>query len=235
MKVTSQTVALITGGSSGIGKECSHRILEAGGRVVIVDYDEATGKKTVQEFSQQYSADRVHFIKCDVANDKQLEAAFTETTDKYKRLDIVFNNAGIGEKTQWQEAVMSGSQMPNDWFNTIRIDLDAVINGTRLAVREMLKLNGGKPGGRKGEALGVIINTASVGGLHPMPFSPVYCAAKVRTARTTYSTVHQTTCWLTSCLLCDVANSARRHRVHPIVQGAARSRHPCLSHLPVVR
>lgn len=93
----------------------------------------------------------------------------------------VFNNAGIGEKTLWNEAIHING-LPLDWNNTIRIDLDGVINGTRIAVREMMKLSADKAeedsSSKKPKTIGVIINTASVGGLHPMPYSPVYCAAK---------------------------------------------------------
>jgi len=182
MQISNDTVALITGGSNGIGKECADRILRQGGRVVLVDYDSKAGQVTTREFSGKYGNDAVMFIHCDVSDNKQLDDAFTSAVKKFGRLDIVFNNAGISEKTQWSEAIQSDG-LPADWNSTIRIDLDAVINGTRLAVREMLKLNQKKSSrsssssDAKTKTIGVIINTASVAGLHPMP-SPAYCAAK---------------------------------------------------------
>ena len=136
-----------------------------------MDYNEIDGKATTKQFNSQYN-NRAEFIKCDVSNAEQLEHAFVHTVNKYHRLDIVFNNAGIGERTMWPDAIRSGSNIPGDWNSVIRIDLDAVINGTRLAVREMMKLN---DNGSNKNIIGVIINTASVGGLHPMPFSPIYC------------------------------------------------------------
>lgn len=66
-----------------------------------------------------------------------------------------------GERTMWHEAVGNdNAAMPKDWFDVLNIDLHAVINGTRLAVREMLKLN---ENGNAKNTIGVIVNTASVG------------------------------------------------------------------------
>lgn len=97
-------------------------------------------------------------------------------------LDVVAA-AGIGESTLWDDAIKDGvnkkglEDMPYDWLQTLRIDLDAVINGTRLAVREMMKHNN-KSSSSSSECHGVIINTSSVGGLNALPATPVYAAAK---------------------------------------------------------
>jgi NAD(P)-dependent dehydrogenase (short-subunit alcohol dehydrogenase family) len=88
MQISTDTVALITGGSNGIGKECADRILRQGGRVVLVDYDSKAGQVTTREFSGKYGNDAVMFIHCDVSDNKQLDDAFTSAVKKFGRLDI---------------------------------------------------------------------------------------------------------------------------------------------------
>lgn len=81
---------------------------------------------------------------------------------RFSRVDIVDNNAGISEIGRGFLA--PGSRL---WEKTLVIDLEAVIRGTQLAVQQLRKQGGG-----------MIINTASMGGLMPMAMSPVYAASK---------------------------------------------------------
>ena len=81
--------------------------------------------------------------------------------DRFGRLDIAFNNAGIGGEDLFADD-------PGDWKLVVDIDLTAVIDATRFAVREMRQAGNG----------GTIVNTASLIGLWPMPSAPVYAAAK---------------------------------------------------------
>lgn len=96
MKITTSTVSLITGGSSGIGKTCAERILSRGGIVVSVDYNAKAGQDVVNQWQKQYGQDRAEFLHCDVSDSNALDRVFKHVVAKYKRLDIVFNNAGIG-------------------------------------------------------------------------------------------------------------------------------------------
>jgi NAD(P)-dependent dehydrogenase (short-subunit alcohol dehydrogenase family) len=101
------------------------------------------------------------FCLCDVTKTEELASAFGLATERFGRLDIAFNNAGVGGEDLFADD-------PGDWKRVVDIDLVAVIDATRLAVREM----------RRAGRAGAIVNTASLIGLWPMPDAPVYAAAK---------------------------------------------------------
>lgn len=152
-------VAVVSGGGSGIGRAAVLALVDRGAKVVVADVDEAGGLKTVDLVEAKGGV--AIFRHCDVTKTEDLAAAFASAAEHFGRLDIAFNNAGIGGEDLF-------SDDPGDWAKVVDIDLTAVIDATRIAVREMKRA--GKPG--------VIINTASMGGLLPMPGSPVYAAAK---------------------------------------------------------
>ena len=96
------------------------------------------------------------FTQCDVTDSLQLEAAFKKTSTAFGYLDVVCNNAGVSSHGDWQK--------------TLATNLRAVIEGTFLAVEYISTRHGGRGG--------LVVNTASFGGLVPMSFEPVYCASK---------------------------------------------------------
>ena len=152
-------VAVVSGGGSGIGRATVLALIERGASVVVADIDIAGAEETVRMAASRGGEAAAR--RCDVTRSEDLAAAFTAATAEFGRFDIAFNNAGIGGEDLF-------SDVAGDWQRIVNIDLTAVIDATRIAVREMRR--GGKPG--------VIINTASMGGLLPMPDSPVYAAAK---------------------------------------------------------
>jgi 15-hydroxyprostaglandin dehydrogenase (NAD) len=101
------------------------------------------------------------FRRCDVTKTEDLGSAFDWAVEHFGQFDIAFNNAGISGEDLFAEE-------PGHWARIIDIDLTAVIDATRLAVRKM----------RSAGNAGVIINTASLIGLWPMASAPVYAAAK---------------------------------------------------------
>ncbi|XP_041455006.1 15-hydroxyprostaglandin dehydrogenase [NAD(+)]-like [Lytechinus variegatus] len=150
-------VALITGAAEGLGKAFSEELLKRSARgVSIVDYNSAKGKATEDELNKKYGEDKVRFFQCDVTSKDQLEDAFSKTLEHYKGIDIVCNNAGIGDEINWER--------------TVDVDLVAVMRGTFLARQMMDKKNGGRGG--------IVINIASMAGMLPMPLAPAYTAAK---------------------------------------------------------
>ncbi len=153
------TAALITGAASGIGRATAIALASRGANVAVADLDESGGAETVR-MVQQTGAKAV-FIRCDTTRTVDLEAAIAAAVSQFGRLDIVYNNAGVGGEDLFADEA-------GPWKRMVDINLTAVIEGTRLAVRQMRKQNSG----------GVIINTASMGGLLPMPGSPVYAATK---------------------------------------------------------
>jgi NAD(P)-dependent dehydrogenase (short-subunit alcohol dehydrogenase family) len=160
--------AVVTGGGSGIGRATCIALARAGANVIVADLNEVGGAETVDLVGNGRGV--AVFRRCDVTHTEDLAAAFASAVDHWGRLDIVYNNAGIGERAPLFE------DDTNEWERVVDINLGAVINGTRMAVREMKRLNGG-----------VIINTASMGGLLPMPGSPVYAATKAAVVNFTRS------------------------------------------------
>jgi NAD(P)-dependent dehydrogenase (short-subunit alcohol dehydrogenase family) len=150
--------AVVSGGASGIGRAMCLALAKAGARVVVADLDADGGAKTVDLVG--YKRGIAVFKRCDVTRTEDLAGAMAAAIEHFGRLDIVCNNAGIGGEDLFEDEA-------GDWRRIVDINLTAVIDATRIAVREL----------RRGEG-GVIINTASMGGLLPMPNSPVYAAAK---------------------------------------------------------
>lgn len=152
-------VAVITGGVSGIGAATARLFAEEGAKLVLVDMNEEKG----QEFSQEL-VDKgydVTFIKANVTSEDDVKNIFTTALDKFNKVDILFNNAGIGAVTPTEELSFA------DWRKTVSVDLDGVFLVAQAAIKEFLKADGG-----------VIVNTASMYGWVGSPGSAAYNAAK---------------------------------------------------------
>lgn len=152
-------VAVVSGGGSGIGRATVLALVERGASVVVADVDEVTGRRTVDLAAGRSGT--VVFTRCDVTDTNDLSRTFAFAIERFGQLDVAFNNAGVGG-----EALFADD--PGDWKYVIDVDLTAVIDATRIAVREMERTGRG----------GVVINTASLIGLGPMADAPVYAAAK---------------------------------------------------------
>ena len=152
-------IAVVSGGGSGIGRAAVLALLERGARVVVADIDEDAGRQTVALAASKRGT--AVFARCDVTQTADLARAFACAGEHFGRPHIAFNNAGIGGEDLFADD-------PGDWARVIAVDLTAVIDATRIAVREMKRAGHG----------GVIINTASLIGLGPMASAPVYAAAK---------------------------------------------------------
>jgi 15-hydroxyprostaglandin dehydrogenase (NAD) len=151
-------VAFVTGGASGIGSATVVALAQRGASVVFIDRDSGGARQTIARTGQP---DRVAFRAGDVTDPTELAAAVDSAVETFGRLDIVANVAGILDSD-----LFAGD--PGDWRRVIDVNLTALIDATRLAVRAM----------RRGGSGGVIINLASWLGLYPMAESPVYSAAK---------------------------------------------------------
>ncbi|XP_038066325.1 15-hydroxyprostaglandin dehydrogenase [NAD(+)]-like [Patiria miniata] len=150
-------VALITGAAEGFGRAFAEELLKKGAKGIgIADVNHQKGQETTRRFTSQYGSNKAVFLPCDVTSDQQLEDAFKKTREKYGQLDIVCNNAGVGDEKKWRQM--------------ININLTAVVHGTYLARKYMSKLNGGSGG--------VVVNVSSMAGLILGPLCPVYTATK---------------------------------------------------------
>ncbi|MBV6477716.1 MAG: 3-oxoacyl-[acyl-carrier-protein] reductase FabG [Ignavibacteria bacterium] len=132
--------AIVTGAGNGIGKSISKRLARNNFFVLIIDIDDRSGKKTVNEIGKTKSA----FLKADISDEKQTASLFQAIIKKYKRVDVLVNNAGIIRD--------------NMIWNMSSEDFDKVINinlkGTWLMCRESAKI-------MKLQGSGRIINISS--------------------------------------------------------------------------
>lgn len=150
-------VALVTGGASGIGLAICKELLQHEVKgVAICDIDSEVGQQRLQNLKEKYGPGRVIFIQVDVRSNQQFEEAFQRTIETFGTLDIVVNNAGIFNDVQWEKEV--------------DINLNGVIRGLFLAFQYM-----GQNHNKKG---GVVVNIASILGLEPYEFTPIYSGIK---------------------------------------------------------
>ncbi|WP_042224681.1 SDR family NAD(P)-dependent oxidoreductase [Oceanobacillus manasiensis] len=152
-------VAVITGGASGIGAATAKLFVSEGAKVVLVDLNEEKGKAFEEELKAQGA--EALFVKANITSEEEVAKVFKQATSIFDKVDIVFNNAGIGRVHSSHDLEYS------EWRNTVNVDLDGVFLVAREAIRGMLE-NGG----------GTIVNTASMYGWVGSPGSAAYNAAK---------------------------------------------------------
>lgn len=151
-------VAIVSGGASGIGFATASLLASRGARVVLADRQDGT------EAAQQIetAGGGARYIRADVTKPDDIQAALDFAASEFGRVDIAHNNAGVSERGDF-------FSIPYEqWTPTVAINLQAVIAATQLEVIFMRKQGGG----------GLIVNTASMGGLVPMAMNPVYAATK---------------------------------------------------------
>jgi NAD(P)-dependent dehydrogenase (short-subunit alcohol dehydrogenase family) len=154
-------VALVAGGTSGIGRETSILFAKAGAKVVVAGRREAEGQETV-ELVRAAGGDSL-FVKADVSKASEVEALIKNTAEKFGRLDVAFNNAGT--EGVWAPIIR---QSEEDWDRTIAINLKGVWLCLKYEIRQMLKQDGG----------GAIVNMASILGLIGSAGVAAYSASK---------------------------------------------------------
>ncbi|MEY4012809.1 MAG: hypothetical protein RIT22_1933 [Bacteroidota bacterium] len=151
-------VALVTGGSFGIGKATALAFAKNGAKVVIADWIE--NPETLDSI-KKLGGDAI-FVKCDVSNEKNVKALLKKTISTYGRLDYAFNNAGIEGKSA---SIHECSE--ENWDKTININLKGIWLCMKNEIPEMLK-----------QGKGVIVNCSSVAGLVGYQGLPAYVASK---------------------------------------------------------
>ncbi len=162
-------VAVVTGAASGIGRASALRLARDGASIVVADIDEAGGNETVKLIEKD--GGKAAFVRTEVTSDSDQHRMFDTALNQFGRLDILYNNAGVGTGIPgFPESSLE------QWRRVIEIDLTAVIIGTWLAAPIMQKQGGG-----------VIINTASMAGLYPHRQDAIYGAAKAGVVNFTHS------------------------------------------------
>ena len=152
-------VALITGGTAGIGYATAELIGKEGGKIVITDFRPVEGEASAQKLRDQgYDA---LFVEQDVTDEARWPEVIAAVVAKYGRLDIMVNNAGVAAETDLEECDLA------HWRFVNSVNMEAVFMGTQNAIKQM-KLNGG----------GSIINISSIEGLVGDPRFGAYNASK---------------------------------------------------------
>ncbi len=160
--VISDSVAVITGGASGIGKGIVGALLRHGATVVIADIEQSAIDETVAEMSAHGD---VTGIRTDITDEASVKALADAVYERHGKVNLLYNNAGVtsgGGGKPWQ-------QEPNDWRWCFGVN----VFGTAICTSEFVPrmIEGGHPG--------QVVNTSSGdGGFAPVPTASVYAASK---------------------------------------------------------
>ena len=159
-------VAIVTGGSKGIGLAIARALLEHGGQVAISGRSDADLKKAAQSLnggpsSTAPGAARVLAVRADVREPADAERLVAETIARFGGLDVLVNNAGIGKFANVAEMSV------DDWRQILDTNLSGVFYCTRAALPELRRRGGG-----------YIVNISSLAGKNAFTGGAAYCASK---------------------------------------------------------
>lgn len=152
-------VSIVTGGGRGIGKAIAETLAEAGSLVAVFDVVEEDLESTRAEFTGK--GFKVETFKVDVTKYEEVEKAVNEVADKFDRIDVVVNNAGITRDN------LLLAMTDEQWDPVIAVNLKGTFNVMRAAGRQMLRARAGS-----------IINIASVSGVAGSAGQANYSASK---------------------------------------------------------
>ncbi|QSQ09848.1 3-oxoacyl-[acyl-carrier-protein] reductase FabG [Koleobacter methoxysyntrophicus] len=160
MKELSGRIAVVTGGSRGIGKAIALELAENGANVVINYSKDSKGAQEVAEYIRNKGIDCLT-IKANVSLASEVENMVETIIEKYGRIDILVNNAGITRDS------LLARMKEKDWDDVIDINLKGVYNCTKSVVKVMMKQRWGR-----------VVNISSVVGITGNPGQTNYSAAK---------------------------------------------------------
>ena len=153
-------VALVTGAASGIGLATAKAFAQSGDSVALADWNEKAVRSAAEELAGQ--GHKTLAIRCDVADDAQVEAMVDQTVAVFGRLDAAYNNAGVQN-----ELAEAADQTREDFDRVVGINLRGVWSCMKFELRQMRK-----------QGSGTIVNCSSLGGLVGSPERGIYHAAK---------------------------------------------------------
>ncbi|HEV7231002.1 MAG TPA: SDR family oxidoreductase [Bacteroidia bacterium] len=157
-KIFENKVALVTGGSFGIGRATAVAFAQRGAHVVIADWIE--DPETLRLIKAM--GGKVLFVKCDVSKSVDVKALIDKTVSEFGRLDFAFNNAGVEGVS-----AMTHECTEENWDKTLNVNLKGVWLCMKYEITCMLK-----------QSKGAIVNTSSIAGLVGFPGLPAYTASK---------------------------------------------------------
>ncbi|KAI4545446.1 hypothetical protein R6Z07F_019936 [Ovis aries] len=161
-------VALITGGASGLGLATAERLVGQGATAVLLDLPNSDGEAQAKKLGKSCA-----FAPADVTSEKDVQAALTLAREKFGRVDVAVNCAGIAVASKTYNLKKSQAHTLEDFQRVINVNLMGTFNVIRLVAGEMGQ-NEPDQGGQRG----VIINTASVAAFEGQVGQAAYSASK---------------------------------------------------------
>jgi len=155
-------IVLVTGSSRGIGKACAVRFAEAGAHVVI-HFNK--NHKAAEQVLKSLSANNHFLVKADLADAGQVKSLAEQVLNKYGRIDVLVNNAGVFE--EFDVLSLSFDQWQQSWEKTIKTNLTGAANLSFLIAKKMKDKGGCR-----------IVNVSSRGAFRGEPDAPAYGASK---------------------------------------------------------
>ncbi|MCK9543887.1 MAG: SDR family oxidoreductase [Novosphingobium sp.] len=150
-------VAIVTGGSAGIGLAIVRRLLAEGASVLFCGQDAARGDDALKSLT----CERAHFMVADVGDEADVDSLIAGAVDRFGRLDILVNNAAKAAVS------LIPDHSTEEWRRSTAVNLDSVFFASRAAIPHMRARGGG-----------TIINIASISGMAGDGAYPSYCAQK---------------------------------------------------------
>lgn len=148
MKRFEGKVALITGGTSGIGCAVAERLAKEGAEVIVSARNSERGKASIKRIMGQHISGNIEFFPCDVCQQEQIDKLYDHVCTKYGRVDVLFNNAGVLITCLLEEINQEQIDL------VYKTNVEAAINMTRKFMPMLQDVKGN------------IINNASVAGMH---------------------------------------------------------------------
>lgn len=155
----SDKVCLVTGANRGLGRAIAIGLAEAGGDVVVACRDKESGRAVAREI--EALGRRALVVPCDIGRWPDLENLVTETCKTFGRIDVLVNNAGIGEYGPFV------AKNPDDDARMMHLNMDVLVRLTHIVLPAMLE-----------RRCGWILNVASMASFQPCPYMGVYGATK---------------------------------------------------------
>jgi NAD(P)-dependent dehydrogenase (short-subunit alcohol dehydrogenase family) len=152
-------VALVTGGAGGIGAELVRQLSNAGAAVLIADVAKDAAQQLATELNSR--GGRISVCSADVSRFDDVERTVQTAVQTFGRIDLIFNNAGVGLVGELRDLELA------DWQPIVDVNLWGVIHGVHAALPVMLRQGSGQ-----------IVNIASAAGLVPRPGMVPYAATK---------------------------------------------------------